>query len=95
MVTNNSYYLSIAQWLQTPNAQFIIGFIIVTIVILLMLLPVKWIFRIVVALFIIQAIIYVWFVAMLATVSHQVFITAFDTKLGHGAYQNILDAAKS
>ncbi|MDT7892577.1 MAG: amino acid permease, partial [Thermoproteota archaeon] len=53
------------------------------------------IFRIVLALFIIQAIIYIWFIATLATVSHQTFITAFDNKLGHGAYQNILNTAKS
>ncbi|HLI45984.1 MAG TPA: amino acid permease, partial [Geobacterales bacterium] len=95
LVTGNSYYLSVAQWLTTQFAQFIIGFVIVTLVILLNFLPVKWIFRIVTALFVIQAIIYVWFVAQLAMIPHDTFVSDFNQKFGANAYQQVLNLAKN
>lgn len=95
MVTGNSYYLNVAQWLTDPNSQFIIGFIILTLVIALMFLPVKWLFRIVIGIFAVQAIIYVWFIATLAATPHEAFINAFNQKLGSGAYNSILSAAQS
>jgi len=95
MVTNNSYYLNVATWLTQPYAQFIVGFIIVTLVIAMMFLPVKWLFKVVVGMFVIQALIYVWFIIALAMTPHDAFISAFNQKVGSNAYQAILSAASN
>jgi amino acid transporter len=92
--TGNAGYADIASWLGTQTGQFIVGFIIVTIVIALMFLPVKWLFRVVVAIFGLQAAIYVWFIAALLPVSHDAFLAAFSSKAGISAEQ-ILNAAKN
>lgn len=76
-VTGNSYYSGVATWLTTQNGQFIVGAGIVTLVILLVLLPVKWLFRVIVGLFAVQAVIYVWFIGALVTVSHTAFVSGF------------------
>jgi len=94
VVTGSSYYAGIASWLTTADAQFIVGAVIVTIVILLMLLPVKWVFRIIVGMFAVQAVIYVWFIATLATTSSAAFAASFSAHTGT-TVANVLNAAKN
>jgi len=77
-VTGNQYYMQISNWLSSQAGQFEVGAVIVTVVILLMLLPTKWLFGFIVSLFIIQAIIFVWFIAALIPVSHADFVNAFS-----------------
>src|SRR5579875_1638596 len=76
--TGNQYYMQVSTWLSSQAGQFEVGAVIVTIVILLMLLPTKWLFRFIVSLFIVQAIIFVWFIAALIPVSHADFVNAFS-----------------
>ncbi|MEM3638318.1 MAG: amino acid permease [Conexivisphaerales archaeon] len=76
--TGNQYYLQLSSWLSSQAGQFEVGAVIVTIVILLMLLPTKWLFRFIVSLFIVQAIIFVWFIAALVPVSHSDFVNGFS-----------------
>lgn len=90
--TGNQYYSGIASWLATQDAQFVVGAIIVTFVILLMLLPTKWLFRFIVSLFLVQAAIFVWFIAALIPVSHSDFVNAFSTS--GTSVNSILQAAK-
>jgi amino acid transporter len=92
--TGNSSYLGLAAWMTTADGQFIAGVIMVTIVFLVMLAPVKWIFRVLVAVFVIQAVIYIWFIAALLPLSHTDFVQAFNAKSGT-TVEAILDAAKS
>lgn len=93
-VTGNSYYAGVASWLTTQSGQFIVGAGIVTLVILLMLLPVKWLFRVIVAIFAVQAVIYVWFIGALLTTSNASFVTSFAAKSGT-TVAAVLNAASS
>lgn len=92
--TGNSSYTSLGTWMTTPEGQFITGAALVTIVFAIMLLPAKWILRIVVAVFAAQAIIYIWFVATLLPLNHAAFVAGFNAKSGT-TVQAILDAAKN
>lgn len=93
LTTGNAGYASMAGWLTTQTGQFIVGFIIVTLVIGLMFLPVKWIFRAVVGIFAVQAIIYVWYIAALLPVFHDAFLAAFSSKAGISA-DKLLEVAQ-
>ncbi len=55
----------------------------------IMFLPVRWIFRIVAGIFFVQIAIVIWFVAALLPISHSQFISAFDSKFGVTAEQLI------
>jgi amino acid transporter len=92
--TGNTSYLGLGTWMTTPNGQFITALAMVTIVLLVMLLPVKWIFRILVTVFALQAIIYIWFIATLLPISHADFVQAFNAKSGT-TVEAILDVAKN
>lgn len=92
--TGNSWYLDAAAWMTTINGQFIVAATMVTIVTLIMLLPAKWIFRIVVTVFVLQAIIFIWFTVTLLPLSHMDFVQAFNAKSGT-TVEAILDAAKN
>ncbi len=82
ITTGNQSYAGIATALGDPNNIFIVGAIIVTFVILTMLLPVKAIFRIVIALFAVQAVIFVIFLGMMLTTSHSAFVAGFNAESG-------------
>lgn len=92
--TGNSSYTSLGTWMTTLEGQFITGAALVTIVFAIMLLPTKWIFRILVAVFAAQAIIYIWFVVTLLPLNHAAFVAGFNAKSGT-TVQAILDAAKN
>ncbi len=80
ITTGNQSYAGIATALGDPNNIFIVGAIIVTFVILTMLLPVKAIFRIVIALFAVQAVIFVIFLGLILTTSHSAFVAGFNAE---------------
>ena len=93
--TGNSYWSSAAAWAATQNAEFLVGAIIVTAVILIMFLPVKWIFRAIVGVFVISAIVYVIYIAMLLPVSNATFVSGFDAKSGTNVTSVISAASKA
>jgi APA family basic amino acid/polyamine antiporter len=80
--TKNSYFTSLIPWTQTAAAQFEIGVIIVTIVLLIMLLPVKWIVRTIVGIFGACAVVYVLFMALLLSSSNSAFVSSFNANSG-------------
>ncbi len=84
-ITGNSGYANLAVWYSTLNAQFVIGAIIIAVAMGIMFLPVKWIFRVVAGIFFFQLAIMIWFTAVLAPVSHDAFIAAFNSKFGVSA----------
>lgn len=89
----NSNLTSLATTLATNQGDdFVIGAIIVAFVIGSMLLPVKWVFRILVGMFAIQAAVFAWFIGALALTSHQSFVTGFG---GTVAYQTVTNTASS
>jgi amino acid transporter len=88
-VTGNPAFANSAPWFATQAAQFIVGGIIVAITMMIMFLPVRWIFRIVAGIFFVQLAIVVWFVAALLPISHAQFLSAFNSKFGVTAEQLI------
>jgi amino acid transporter len=92
--TGNQAYLGPVAWMTSINGQFITGFVITTICIAVMLLPSKWIFNILLADFAVQAIVYVWFLAVVAPVSHAAFVQAFNAQSGT-TVQTILNVAST
>ena len=82
ITTGNQSYAGIATALGDPNTIFIIGAIIVTFVVLTMFLSVKNIFRIVIALFAVQAVIFVIFMGMMLTTSNAAFVSGFNAQSG-------------
>jgi basic amino acid/polyamine antiporter, APA family len=93
--TKNSYFTSLIPWTQTANAQFEIGLIIVTIVVLIMFLPVKWILRTVIAIFSLSAIVYVVFMGLLLSSSNSAFVSSFNTQSGTTVAAVIAAASKA
>jgi len=75
--TGSAYYSGVASWLSTQAAQFEVGAIILLLVIAVMFMSVKWIFRITIAIFAVQAVIYLWFIGALAGTSHAAFVAGF------------------
>jgi len=83
ITTGNQSYAAIATALSgTANYQFIVGVVIVTGVISMMFLSVRNIFRIIIGLFAIEAVIFVVFIAMLLTSNHAAFVTGFNAESG-------------
>jgi amino acid transporter len=82
VTTGDQYYAGLASALGDPNLIFAIGVVIVTFVVLTMFLSVKNIFRIVLALFAIQAVIFVVFIGMMLTTSNAAFVAGFNAKSG-------------
>ena len=82
ITTGNQSYAGIASALTSPNTTFILSAVIVTFVVLTMFLPVKQIFRFIIALFGIQAVIYVIFIGMMLSTNHAAFVAGFNAKSG-------------
>lgn len=82
ITTGNQSYAGIATALGDANNIFIVGAIIVTLVVLTMFLSVKNIFRIVIALFAVQAVIFVIFMGMMLTTNNAAFVAGFNAKSG-------------
>ncbi|MDG6906760.1 MAG: APC family permease [Nitrososphaerota archaeon] len=97
MSLHSAYFTGLAGTLASSSGvDFEIGAIIVTFVIASMLLPVRWVFRILVAMFVIQAIVYAWFIGALAVTSHQTFVSGVNANFGNGVtYSAITSAAVS
>lgn len=83
ITTGNQSFGGIATALaNTPNYIFIVGVVIVTGIILMMFLSVRNIFRIIIGLFAIEAVIFVIFIGMLLTTSHAAFVAGFNAQSG-------------
>ena len=82
VVTGNSYFANVAMWLTTQPAIFMVGFVIVSAIILLMFLPVKWIFRVLMGIFVAQVAIYAILVGLLVTNTNASFTASFAAKSG-------------
>ncbi len=82
ITTGDQSYAGMAAALGDPNTIFILAALIVTAVILMMFLPVKHIFRIVIALFAAETLIYLIFIGMMLTTNHAAFVAGFDAKSG-------------
>lgn len=82
LTTGNPAFASIATALTDQTTIFIVSMATVALVVLTMLLSTKTIFRIVIALFALQAVIYVIFMGMMVTTSHAAFVAGFNAKSG-------------
>ncbi len=82
ITTGNQSYAGIATALGDPNTIFIVGAIILALVLATMFLSVKNIFRIVIALFGVQAIVFLIFMGMMLTTSNSAFVAGFNAKSG-------------
>jgi len=82
ITTGNQSYAAVATALTNSNNIFIVAVVTVTLIVLTMFLSVKNIFRIVIALFAIQAVIYVIFMGMMLTTNHAAFVAGFNAKSG-------------
>jgi len=82
ITTGNQSYAAIATALSYPNTIFVLAAVIVTFVVLTMFLPVKQIFRFMILLFGIQAIVYVIFIGMMLSTNHAAFVAGFNAKSG-------------
>jgi amino acid transporter len=82
ITTGNQSYATMTTALSDPNTIFILSVVIVTGVVLSMFLPVKNIFRLVIVLFAIQAVIFVIFVGMMLSTSNAAFVAGFNAKSG-------------
>lgn len=82
LTTGNPAFASIATGLTDQSTIFIVSMATVALVVLTMLLSTKTIFRIVIALFALQAVIYVIFMGMMVTTSHAAFVAGFNAKSG-------------
>jgi APA family basic amino acid/polyamine antiporter len=90
--SGNPAYAGMAAALTDTTTIFLVSIVTVTLVILTMLLSTKNIFRIVIALFAVQAVIYVIFMGMMATTSHAAFVAAFNAKSGTTVEAMVSDA---
>jgi amino acid transporter len=82
ITTGNAMYTGLATALTDTSTIFIVSMVTVALVVLTMLLSTKNIFRIVIALFALQAVIYVVFMGMMATTNHAAFVAGFNAKSG-------------
>lgn len=82
ITTGNTSYSGIATALTNLNTIFIVAAAMVALVVLMMLLSTKNIFRIVLVLFALQAVIYVIFMGVMLTTSHAAFVAGFNAKSG-------------
>jgi basic amino acid/polyamine antiporter, APA family len=75
--------------LNSTTDQFAIGSAFLLLVVLVSLLPTKWIFRTAVGIFVVTALIYVLMVGIFLTTSHGTFVTNYNAVNGAGAYQTL------
>jgi amino acid transporter len=75
------------------NLQFEIGAIILIAVILISLLPTKWIFRTTIGIFAVTAVIYVIMIGLMLTTSQGTFQAHYDAINGVGAYASVASAS--
>jgi APA family basic amino acid/polyamine antiporter len=94
MTTGNAAFTGIATALTDQTTEFIISMVMVALVVATMLLSTKTIFRIVIALFAFQAVVYVIFMGMMATTSHAAFVAGFNAQSGT-TYDAIVSQATS
>ena len=86
--------LTDAAWFTASNANlFIVGFIVLGLVLLISLLPTKWVFRATVGIFVVTAVIYVVMIALLLTTSQATF--ANDWNAHNAASQSYATVAAS
>lgn len=65
-------------WFTHANNLFIVGFIVLALVLLISLLPTKWVFRTTVGIFVVTAVIYVVMIGLLLTTSQSTFASHWD-----------------
>jgi amino acid transporter len=96
IATGNNGYLYYVPWFTGQFGQFVVGGIIIAIAIGIVLLPVKWIFRVLVSTFLIQLAIMVWFAAVMGTASHDTFVSNFNAHFGPpNAYNTVISQGAS
>lgn len=77
----------------SQNDQFLVGAIILLSVILVSLLPTKWIFRTTIGIFVVTAVIYVIMIGLLLATSQGTFQSHYDAVNGAGSYTAIANVA--
>jgi amino acid transporter len=82
MSTGNTMFTGIATALTDTTTIFIVAMVTVALVVLTMLLSTKNIFRIVITLFALQAVIYVVFMGLMVTSTHAGFVANFNAQSG-------------
>jgi basic amino acid/polyamine antiporter, APA family len=91
--------LGAADWMVSSNfIIFWVGAAVLALVILASLLPTKWVFRVMVGIFAVSAIIYVAMLVILLTTSQATFASHWDAanaSLAGQSYQNIIDSTSS
>ncbi len=94
IATHNSGYLTDVPWLTSAFGEFVVGAIIIAVAIGLVMSPVKWIFRTLASIVIVELGIVVWWAVVMATTSHATFVTNFSAEFGTAnAYNSILQSA--
>lgn len=88
--------LNDATWLTSSTAHlFIVGFIVLSLVLLISLLPTRWVFRTTVGIFVVTAVIYVAMIALLLTTSQSTFATHWDSANPSQTYATIAASGAS
>lgn len=96
IATGNANMLNSVPWLTSAFGQFVVGAIIIALAIAVVLLPVKWVFRVLVSIFLIQVAIMIWFTGVMVTASHSSFVSSFNTNFGvSDAYNKIISEGQS
>jgi len=96
IATGNSGYMSAVPWLTSAFGEFVVGAIIIAIAIGLVMSPVKWIFRTLVAVVLTELVIVAWWAIVMLTTSHATFVANFSSEFGTAnAYQSILQSAST
>ena len=88
MATGNAAFTGMATALTDTNTIFVVSMATVALVVLTMLLSTKNIFRIVIALFALQAVIYVVFMGMMVTTNHAVLCRGFQCEVRNDCGRN-------
>ncbi len=76
----------------STNDQFLVGGILLLSVILISLLPTKWIFRVAVGIFAVTAVIFIIMIGILLTTSQSTFAAHYNAVQGTGAYQSLVSS---
>ena len=77
------------------NDQFLVGAVVLLAVILISLLPTRWIFRTTVGIFVVTALIYVIMIAIMLSTSQASFASHYNAVNGAGAYQAVVNSNPS
>jgi basic amino acid/polyamine antiporter, APA family len=78
--------------LGSTTDQFLIGSVFLVLVVLVSLLPTKWIFRTTIGIFVVTFVIYLAMLAILLSTSQSTFATHYDAVNGAGAYATLATA---